>query len=182
MKPTTSDYRDRALLLLGFAGALRRSELVALDVEDLRFCKEGLRLTIRQSKTDQQGQGQDVAIPFGSRPETCPVEAVKRWIAHSRIVNGALFRRLDSGGHTGAARLDGASVGHILKRRAKAVGLDPNSFSGHSLRSGLLTSSAVAGASIFKMQAQSRHKSLSALNRYVRDARIFDQNVVKGLL
>ena len=177
MKPTATDYRDRALLLLGFAGALRRSELVALNVEDLDFCIEGLRVTIRHSKTDQAGATQQIAIPFGSRPETCPVTAVKRWLDYRSIDTGAIFRRLDRDD-----RLDAAAVGAILKKRAEAAGLDPERFSAHSLRSGLLTSAAMNGASIWKLMDQSRHKSVQTVRAYVRAADAFKDHPGKGLL
>jgi integrase len=177
LNPTAADYRDRALLLLGFAGALRRSELVALNVEDLDFCSEGLRVTIRHSKTDQAGATQQIAIPFGSRPETCPVTAVKRWLSYRSIETGAIFRMLDRDD-----RLDAAAVGAILKKRAEAAGLDPEKFSAHSLRSGLLTSAAMNGASIWKLMDQSRHKSVQTVRSYVKSANLFETNVVKGLL
>ncbi len=182
MKPTADDYRDRALLLLGFAGALRRSELVALDVADLDFCPEGLRLTIRQSKTDQECAGQVIAIAPGTRLETCPLEALRRWLRFAGISTGAVFRRLDGRGNVSIDRLDAASVAHILKRRAEAAGLDGERFSAHSLRSGFLTSAAMAGASIWKMIEVSRHRRLETVKGYVRGAQLFEKHAGRGLL
>jgi integrase len=182
MTLTAADYRDRALLLLGFAGAMRRSELVALDVSDLDFCIEGLRVRIAQSKTDQAGSGQVIAIPFGSRPETCPVEALRRWLSYSKISHGPVFRRIRSKQGVTADRLDAAAVGDILKKRAEAAGLPAERFSAHSLRSGLLTSAAMNGASIWSLMDQSRHKSVQTVRAYVKSANLFEKNPAKGLL
>lgn len=182
MTPTAADYRDRALLLVGFAGAMRRSELVALDLSDLDFCTEGVRITIRRSKTDQAGATQQIAIPFGSRPETCPVEALRRWLSYSGISEGSLFRRIRGKQGVTADRLDAASVGIILKQRAEAAGLPGDRFSAHSLRSGLLSSAAANGASIWSLMDQSRHKSVQTVRAYVKSANLFEKNAVKGLL
>jgi integrase len=178
-----ADYRDSALLLLGFAGAMRRSELVALDVSDLQFCAEGLRVTIRHSKTDQAGATQQIAVPFGSRPETCPVTAVKRWLEYRNIETGPVFRRLDNNGRTVRAdRLEDGSVAIILKKRAEAAGLDGARLSAHSLRSGFLTSCAENGASLWAMMDVSRHKSVQTVRSYVRSAQAFERYAGKGLL
>jgi integrase len=158
--------RDRALLTLGFAGAFRRSELVALQVADLRAVPDGLRVTIRRSKTDQEGIGAEVAIPRGYRLR--PVEAVEAWLAAAAITDGPLFRRVARGSRVGDLALTPHAVPNILKGYCAAADLDPAEFSGHSLRSGFLTSAAEAGASIFKMVEVSRHKSVDTLRGYVR--------------
>jgi integrase len=158
--------RDRALLCLGFAGAFRRSELCALDVGDLVEVPDGLRVLIRRSKGDQEGQGQEVAIPRGYRLR--PVEAVQTWLAAAEISAGPVFRAVALGGKVSAVALADDSAARIVKRYAKRVGLDAGSYSGHSLRSGFLTSAAEAGASIWKLSEVSRHKSLDTLRGYVR--------------
>jgi integrase len=155
--------------LLGFAGAFRRSELVALDVTDLEFCEGGLRVHVRRSKTDQEGAGDTIAIALGS--VACPVKAVRAWLDASKIASGPLFRRIGKGDRIGIERLADHTVVRVVKASARRVGLDPKLFAGHSLRSGFLTSAAGRGASIFKMMDQSRHKSMDTLRGYVRDAR-----------
>ena len=171
--------RDRALLLVGFAGAFRRSELVALNIEDLEETDLGFKVTIRHSKTDQEGAGQTVAIMKGSA--ACPVAALKTWITASGIASGAIFRSIRKGGKVGD-RLTAQSVADIVKIYAKCVGLDPALFAGHSMRAGFLTSAAKRGASIFKMMDQSRHKSVETLRGYVRDAELFKDHAGTGLL
>jgi integrase len=141
----TRGIRDRALLLAGFAGAFRRSELVALDVSDLDFNSEGLLISLRRSKTDQEGAGRKVAIPYGSHEETCPVRAVLSWLTEAAISAGPVFRPIRKGGAIGGTRLTGHSVAAVVKRFAVATGLDGGSFSGHSLRAGFVTSAARAG-------------------------------------
>jgi site-specific recombinase XerD len=172
--------RDRALLLLGFALAARRSELVALDVGDLEECPEGLRVTIRRSKTDQEGAGAVVAVCRGSI--TCPVAAVKDWLTAAGISEGPVFRPVGKGGRLRPERLSPQKVALIVKAYAARLGLDADAFSGHSLRSGFLTSAAARGASLFKMMDVSRHKSVDTLRGYVRDADAFRDHAGAGLL
>jgi site-specific recombinase XerD len=171
--------RDRALLLIGFAGAFRRSELVALDLEDLEESELGCRVTIRRSKTDQEGAGQTIAIVRGS--VACPVAALRAWLEAAGITTGPIFRSVKKGGAVGD-RLPAQSVADIVKAYAERVGLDPALFAGHSMRSGFLTSAAKRGASIFKMMHQSRHRSVETLRGYVRDAEIFKEHAGAGLL
>jgi integrase len=166
--------RDRALLAFGFASAMRRSELVALQVEDLTETPEGYRVLIRRSKTDQEGAGQAIAIPIGSRLR--PVEAVKRWLEATAITSGPLFRSIDAQGRVVDAALTSQVVALRVKRRARLAGLDPAQFSGHSLRSGFITSAARCGASIWKLADQSRHRSLDTLRGYVRDGQLFQDH------
>jgi len=151
--------RDQALLLLGFAGAFRRSELVALDVADLEETEEGMRVSIRRSKTDQEGKGEVIAIVRGS--VNCPVKAVKNWLQAISITEGSNVPAGDKGGgRVGNSRLTDKSVASINKAYARRLGLNEADFSGHSLRSGFLTSAARRGASVFKMRDVSRHKSM----------------------
>jgi site-specific recombinase XerD len=175
---TIVDLRDRALLLLGFAGAFRRSELVALNVADLVETKQGLRVAIRRSKNTHDVA--TVAIPRGRR--TCPVLALKAWLAAATITKGPIFRRINKAGRVLPDRLTAQSVALIVKARARRAGLDPEQFSAHSLRAGFLTSAARHGASLFKMMDVSRHRSLSTLKGYVRDGELFADHAGKGLL
>jgi integrase len=170
--------RDRALLL-GFAGAFRRSELVALNVADLQFCDGGLRVTVRKSKTDQEGQGATIAIVRGS--SACPVNAVRIWIDAAGIYDGPVFRPGTRMGEISSRRLSARAVADIVKTYARRAGLKAANFSGHSLRSGFLTSAATRGASIFNMMDVSRHKSVETLRTYVRDAEIFRDHAGAGL-
>lgn len=172
--------RDRALLLLGFAGALRRSELVALDIADIEEVPEGLRVTVRRGKTDQEGRGAIIAIVRGE--VACPVAALRAWLQAAGITEGSLFRPIRRGGHVQAQRLTDRSVANIVKAHAERVGLDSALFSGHSLRAGFLTSAAKHGASLFKMMATSRHRSTDTLAGYVRDQELFKDHAGSGLL
>jgi integrase len=168
--------RDRALLLLGFAGAMRRSELVGVDVSDVARADEGLVVTIRKSKTDQVGQGRKVGIPFGSSPETCPVRAVHGWLEASGVEGGPLFRPVNRHGRVLDIRLSAWAVAEVVKRSLKAAGKSARGYSGHSLRAGLVTQAAIVGASERSIQEQSGHKSLLVLRRYIRDGSLFREN------
>ncbi|MET3968728.1 site-specific integrase [Bradyrhizobium sp. S3.9.1] len=172
--------RDRALLLLGFAGAFRRSELVALDVADIAETETGLLVTIRASKTDQEGEGVTIAIAHGDI--ACPVKALRAWLDAAGIEAGPIFRPIDKGGTVRPSRLTCRSVANLVKDYAGRAGLDASAYSGHSLRSGFLTSAAGKGASIFKMMDVSRHKSVDTLRGYVRDAELFKDHAGAGLL
>jgi site-specific recombinase XerD len=172
--------RDRALLLLGFTGAFRRSELVALDVVDLEETETGLLVTIRRGKTDQEAMGRAIAIPHGDI--ACPVKALRAWLDAAGIEAGPLFRPINRAGAVAASRLTCRSVANFVKAYAVRAGFDGKMFSGHSLRSGFLTSAAAKGASIFKMMDQSGHKSVDTLRGYVRDAELFKDHAGAGLL
>jgi site-specific recombinase XerD len=172
--------RDRAILLLGFALAARRSELVALNVEDIQEFPEGLRVTIRKSKTDQEGVGATIAVCRGSI--ACPVAAIRDWLAAANIAEGPIFRPVGKGGKLKDTRLTAQSVALIVKAHAERLGFDPAVFAGHSLRAGFLTSAAAKGASVFKMMDVSRHKSVDTLRGYVRDADAFRDHTGAGLL
>ena len=172
--------RDRALLLMGFAAALPRSELVGLDVADLKQSKVGMRLRIRTSKTDQDRQSVSVAIAPGS--STCPIASLNKWLATAGIDDGPVFRPVFKGGRVANARLSDRAVAEIVKSYATRIGLDPTSYSGYSLRAGFLTSAAQRGASIFKMTDVSRHRSLDTLSGFVRDSEFFHNHAGAGLL
>jgi integrase len=175
LRPGLIGIRDRALLLLGFAGAFRRSELVALNLEDVQVTSDGLVITLRRCKTDQEGEGRKVGVPYGSNPETCPVRALRAWQETSSIEGGALFRSINRHGQIGS-RLSGYAVALIVKRYASAAGLDRAAYSGHSLRAGLATSAAIAGASERSIMAQTGHRSAAMVRRYIRDGSLFREN------
>lgn len=168
--------RDRAILLLGFAGAFRRSELVALDVTDLAFGERGLTVTLRRSKGDQEGEGAKKGIPFGRHALTCPVTAVGDWADMSQISDGALFRPINRHGQIGKDRLGDKAVALVVKRAAQAAGLDSTKYAGHSLRAGLATSAAAAGAQERDIMRQTGHRSVQMLRRYIRDGELFHDN------
>lgn len=170
-----ADRRDRALLLVGTAAALRRSELVALDVADLAVLPEGLRISIRHSKTDAEGRGAVLAVGR-TGTATCPAAAYAAWLAASGIAEGAAFRAVDRHGRLGG-RLSGNAVALIVQRRAGAAGLDGAAYAGHSLRAGFATSAARAGIGEFAIARQTRHASLTVLRRYVREGQLFEDNL-----
>lgn len=176
--------RDRALLAIGMAGAFRRSELVALRVSDFEWVKEGLRVTIRRGKTDQESAGATIAIPEGRRLR--PRMLLDAWVQQGVIVDGFLFRRLIRGkageATVSASPMSDRAVARLVQARVLAAGYDPASFAGHSLRSGFLTAAARSGASIFKMREVSRHKSMQVLADYVRDAELFRDHAGEGFL
>lgn len=174
--------RDRAILLLGFAGGFRRSELVGLDVQDIEFTEDGMVVTIRRSKTDQEGQGRRVGIPFGSYPATCPVRSVRAWIDAASITGGPVFRPVGRWGHVGEQRLANRAVARVVQRYAQAVGLDPRKFAGHSLRAGLATAAAKAGKSERAIMAQTGHRSVAMVRKYIREGSLFTENAAAGLL
>ena len=179
---TAKGLRDRALLLFGFAGAFRRSELVALNTWNLEYREEGVKVTIETSKTDQEAQGQTIAIVRQPGSPYCPVQALDDWLTVAGKERGALFRRMYRGDKIGIGRLSAQSVAIIVKDCARIVGLDSSRYSAHSLRRGFLTSAARKHANIFKMADQSRHKSLDVLRQYVQPEEIFDGNAGDGLL
>ncbi len=178
---STKGIRDRALLLIGFASALRRSELANVGFDDLRFVAEGLVLRLRKSKTDQEAAGRDIGIPYG-RSRACPVKALKAWLDHAGISAGPVFRSIRKGGHIQTAAMTGQSIAILVKAYATAAGLDGTRFAGHSLRAGLLTSAAKAGVSSWKLRAQSGHRSEAMLARYVRDGDLFVDNAAGAVL
>jgi site-specific recombinase XerD len=170
---TQSGLRDRAILCLGWFGAFRRSELVALDVEDVTFNKEGLVVRVQQSKTDQEGSGESVGVPFADNRDLCAVRAVKAWL--DGRTTGPLFCT-----STGR-RLDDQTIAVIVKRIAKRAGLTQD-FAAHSLRSGFATTAAGNGAGLDSIMRQGRWKNAETALGYVRPATLFKNNAAKGLL
>jgi integrase len=174
------DLRDRVLLLIGFAGGLRRSELSAINCRDIEQVQQGIILTIPRSKTDQEGVGRKIGIPFG-RTIHCPVRALEAWIAATQIEDGPAFRPVDRHGRVSVGRLSGEAVSLIVQERLAAAGFDPNEYSGHSLRDGFATGATRTGVSMFKIRQQTGHVSDAMLSRYVRDGELFLGNAA-GLL
>ncbi len=183
--------RDKAMLLLGFAAALRRSELAAVEAGHLAYTPDGLRLLIPKSKSDQEGAGQVVGVAYGDRPETCPVRAVRSYVGaagraladqgRASPLSGPVFRGVDRWGRLGRRALTGRSVADVVKKHAAAAGLDPALYAGHSLRAGFATTAARAGKPDRAIQKQTRHKSAAMLAEYVREGRLFDDNASEGI-
>lgn len=173
--------RDRALLLVGFAGAFRRSELVSIEYHDLEFAEQGLVVNLRRSKTDQEAHGRKVAIPY-ARGTACPVQSLKAWISLSEISMGPIFRPVTRHGRIIERALSAQAVAQIIKQYAEAIGLDPTKYSGHSLRAGLVTSAAKLGVSSWKIRQQTGHKSDAMLQRYIRDSQLFVDNAAGIIL
>jgi site-specific recombinase XerD len=168
--------RDCALVLLGFAGAFRRAEMVALDIDDCAFGKDGLTVTLRRSKTDQDGAGRKIGIPYGSNPETCPVRVLQAWLEHAAITSGPVFRSLNRHRQVQPGRLAGIDVARVVKKLAQRAGLDSSKYAGHSLRAGHATSAAIAGASERSIMKQTGHRSVQMVRRYIRDGSLFREN------
>lgn len=168
--------RDHAVLVVGFAGAFRRSELANLNLSDITITNEGIRVVLRRSKTDQEGRGRVVGLPFGSHPATCPVRVLSRWIAIAEIETGPLFRSIDRADNITDKPMSSKAVARAVKRAAKLAGMDPTTVSGHSLRSGFCTSAARAGATERCIARQTGHRSMAVLRGYIRDGTIWSDN------
>lgn len=180
--------RDKALVLVGWSGALRRSELAALRVEDLAFLDQGVRVLIRHSKTDQQGEGQHVAIFYATRQALCPVRALRAWLDLSEARDGFVFRRVST--HATPRVLEAPIAARTVHRLvcgwARKAAVQPieagQSFSAHSLRAGFVTAAASAGKAEWSIAKQSRHRSAEVLRGYIRVATVFEGNAAEGLL
>lgn len=179
---TAAGTRDRALLLIGFGAAMRRSELVALDLDDVTVTDNGLKVLIRFSKTDQVGAGEEIGIHRSGDPKLCPVKALDAWLSLRGHRPGPLFQQVTRSGNVRPARLSDRGVARAVKAAAIAIGLDPARYSGHSLRAGLATSASNAGAELLHIMNQTRHRSVETVRRYVRDAEIWRNNVTRLIL
>lgn len=162
----TKGIRDRALLLIGFVGALRRSEIVALTFDDIKFVKEGIEIHLGKSKTDQEGKGEILPIPYGSNIETCPVRAMQDWLEVSKIEQGPLFRAINKHGHVSKKGMCPASVAFVVKSYSPED--KKMEYSGHSLRAGFCTQAASNGVSDTQGMRHSRHKKFDTWKKYVR--------------
>ncbi len=181
LPPDLRGLRDRALLLAGFAGGFRRSELAALRVQDLEATPDGLIVRLRRSKTDPEGQGRPVALPYGSDPRTCPVRAVRAWLEQAAITAGPLFRAIGRRGAVSQQPLHPDSVAYLVKRAAERAGLEALDYAGHSLRAGLATQAAMNGASELAIMKQTGHRSLATVRKYIREGTLFRDNAAAKL-
>ena len=161
--------RDKALVLIGFSGGFRRSELVDIDYEDIEFVNEGLKIFVKRSKTDQSGEGMTKAIPYFDNKNFCPVKSLKNWIKVSGLKKGKIFNISDK------------SVALIIKKYANCAGLDGHKYAGHSLRSGFATSTAESGAEERNIMAMTGHKSAEMVRRYIKDANLFKNNALNKI-
>lgn len=173
---TLTGLRDRAILVVGFACAFRRSEVVGFDIHHVEERPDGLAIRLPWSKTNSQGDLEEVGTPWGEDRLTCPVRAWRDWIAASGLDEGPPFRPVTKHGTLRSSRLSGRAVAEIVKRTAKAAGYDPALFAGHSLRAGLITSAAEADVPERDIMRQSRHKSVPVMRQYIRSAHLFKNN------
>ena len=173
--------RNRTLILIGFGGGFRRTELISIDYEDLDFVEEGLKLTLRKSKTDQFGEGLVKGIPYFTNEKYCPVTSLKNWINLSKIKTGPIFRRFAKGSILTSNRLTDQSVVLIIKDCLKLAGIENKNFSGHSLRSGFATVAAESGADERSIMAMTGHKTTQMVRRYIREANIFKNNALNKI-
>ncbi len=178
---TVLGARDAALLLIGFAGGLRRSELAALRAEDVKIIEDGLKIALRGCNTEQRDTRRVLEIPHGLHPDTCPVRAYTRWLDVSGITSGHVFRRVNKGGHMRTEAITPQAVYFVVKRRCTQAGLDPAKFGADSLRSGLATQAALNGASIHSIMAQTGHKSVATCRRIIRDSQLLCDNAAARL-
>jgi len=173
--------RDRALLALGFAGALRRSELVGLNIKDLNFTMDGVIVTVRRSKTDPDGAGVDIGIPHGQHPDSCPVRLTRAWLSTLDSLDGPLFRSVSRHGTIGIRRMSGRTVASLVKSLAPKAGLQPAAVGAHSLRSGFATSAVRAGHPEHLIMRHTRHKSVMVFRGYVATSTLFTENSAAGV-
>ena len=168
-KKEKNRLKNRALILVGFAGGFRRSELVAIVYEDVEFVMEGVKIFVKRSKTDQSGEGMTKGIPYFSNSDYCPVISLKNWIEKSEIKSGKIFDMSDK------------SVALTIKKYTALVGLDSNKYSGHSLRSGFATSTAELGAEERSIMAMTGHKTTQMVRRYIQEANLFKNNALNKI-
>ena len=161
--------RDKALVLIGFSGGFRRSELVEIEYEDIDFVQEGVKIFVKRSKTDQSGEGMTKAIPYFDNINFCPVKALNKWIVEAELKYGKIFNISDKG------------VALIIKKYANYAGLDANRYAGHSLRSGFATSTAESGAEERNIMAMTGHKSTEMVRRYIKEANLFKNNALNKI-
>jgi len=173
--------RDRSIILIGFSGGFRRNEIVSLDYDDLDFVKEGLKISLKRSKTDQFGEGSVKGLPYFENSQYCPVVSLHKWIEISKINSGALFRRFTKGSKLSEKRLSDQTVALLIKEYLNLAGIDSTNFSGHSLRSGFATSAAESGVEERSIMAMTGHKSTEMVRRYIKDANLFKNNALNKI-
>jgi len=173
--------RDRSIILIGFSGGFRRNEIVSLDFDDLDFVEEGLKISLKRSKTDQFGEGSVKGLPYFDNSQYCPVLSLKKWIEISNIVSGPLFRRFSKGSKLTDNRLTDQTVALLIKKYLKLGGVESKNYSGHSLRSGFATSAAESGAEERSIMAMTGHKSTEMVRRYIKEANLFKNNALNKI-
>ena len=173
--------RDKSIILIGFGGGFRRTELISIDYEDLEFVQEGLKITIKRSKTDQFGEGMLKGLPYFTDETYCPVKNLKKWLEISNIDAGPIFTRFSKGSSLTNNRLSDQSVVLIMKKYLTLAGIDNKNFAGHSLRSGFATVAAESGADERSIMAMTGHKSTQMVRRYIREANIFKNNALNKI-
>ena len=173
--------RDRSIILIGFSGGFRRSEIVSLDYDDLDFVPEGLKITLRRSKTDQFGEGSLKGLPYFDNQQYCPVASIQKWLNISKINSGPLFRRFSKGSKLSENRLTDQTVALLVKEYLQIAGIDSKNYSGHSLRSGFATSAAESGAEERSIMAMTGHKSTEMVRRYIKEANLFKNNALNKI-
>ena len=180
-KEEIKKLRDRTLILIGFSGGFRRNEIVALDYDDLDFVPEGLKISIRRSKTDQFGEGMIKALPYFDSSQYCPVVSLKDWITVSKINSGSLFRRFSKGSRLTENRLTDQTIALLIKEYLQLAGINNKNYSGHSLRSGFATSAAESGAEERSIMSMTGHKSTEMVRRYIKEANLFKNNALNKI-
>jgi len=173
--------RDKTIILTGFGGGFRRTELISIDYDDLEFVPEGLKITLRRSKTDQFGEGMIKGLPYFSNTKYCPVFHLKKWLELSKIKDGPIFRRFAKGNSLTKHRLTDQTVVLIIKRYLEIAGIDNQNFSGHSLRSGFATVTAESGADERSIMAMTGHKTTQMVRRYIKEANLFKNNALNKI-
>ena len=180
-KEEIKKLRDRSIILIGFSGGFRRNEIVSLDYDDLDFVPEGLKITLKRSKTDQFGEGSVKALPYFDSAEYCPVVSIKKWIEISKINSGPLFRRFVKGSKLSEKRLTDQTVALLIKEYLTLAGIDSKNYSGHSLRSGFATTAAESGVDERNIMAMTGHKSSEMVRRYIREVNLFKNNALNKI-
>ncbi len=180
-KEEIKKFRDRSIILIGFSGGFRRSEIVSLDYDDLDFLTEGLKISIKRSKTDQFGEGFTKALPYFDSSQYCPVVSLKKWLDISKITTGPVFRRFVKGSKLSENRLTDQTVALLIKEYLQLAGVNSKNYSGHSLRSGFATSAAESGAEERSIMAMTGHKSTEMVRRYIKDANLFKNNALNKI-
>ena len=180
-KEEIKKLRDRSIILIGFSGGFRRNEIVSIDCDDLDFVPEGLKISIRRSKTDQFGEGFTKALPYFDNSQYCPVVSLKKLLDLSKINTGPVFRRFIKGSKLSENRLTDQTVALLIKKYINLAGIDSRNYSGHSLRSGFATSAADSGVEERNIMAMTGHKSAEMVRRYIKDANLFKNNALNKL-
>ena len=164
--------RNKALILIGFSGAFRRSELVEITIDDLDFVCEGVKIFVKKSKTDQSGEGMIKAIPYFNNSKFCPVNSLKKWIG---------YLKSEEPNEKKIFKMSDKNVALIIKRHAEAIGLDASKYAGHSLRSGFATSTAEFGAEERQIMSMTGHKSSQMVRRYIHESNLFNNNALNNI-